>query len=128
MEVLVITKTIANSVKTLKSMTNNFASYTEPKQYSPDDQLQYEELLQAIDFINGGISQIASGKNELNALITQAKEDYNNLKSKEERKNFLVEFEKIENETNFNDVIASATEMIYMLNTRLTEARSNKTD
>nr|CDJ80598.1 Protein ZC132.6 [Haemonchus contortus] len=53
------------------------------------------------------------------------KESYDSTKSKEEKKIILLDIEKIEEESHFNDVIEEATDLHFMLGTRLTEAISN---
>ncbi|XGW17350.1 hypothetical protein V3C99_002170, partial [Haemonchus contortus] len=70
------------------------------------------------------MSQIDAAKTSLQALIEQMKESYDSTKSKEERKILLQDIEKIEEESHFNDVIKEATDLHFMLGTRLTEAIS----
>lgn len=64
-------------------------------------------------------------QNRVQALIDRMKNDYDNSKNKEERKNIIQEIEKIEEETKFTEAISEATELIFMLSTRLTEIRTN---
>ncbi|VDO07525.1 unnamed protein product [Haemonchus placei] len=54
------------------------------------------------------------------------KSDYDTTKSKDDKKNILQELEKVEEEVKYTAVLNDATEMILMLNTRLTEAGSNE--
>lgn len=54
------------------------------------------------------------------------KQDYASLHSKDEKNSFAQQLENIEKETQFNDVLGTATEMVHMLNTRLTEVKSNR--
>ncbi|CAJ0595287.1 unnamed protein product [Cylicocyclus nassatus] len=126
MESIIYGKPIQNSFNTLKSLTANFATYAKEQKFLEEDANQYEETLQAIDLIRNSISQIEIAKNNLQELVDRLKHDYDNTKSKEDRKNILQQMENIEKETDFTEVSREATEMVFMLDTRLTEAISNE--
>nr|CDJ97142.1 Pao retrotransposon peptidase family [Haemonchus contortus] len=126
MQSIIYGKPILHNVLTLKSLIANFQIYTAAQTYSGNsDETRYEETLQAIDLIKGSMSQIDAAKTSLQTLIEQMKESYDSTKSKEEKKILLQDIEKIEEESHFNDVIKEATDLHFMLGTRLTEAISN---
>ncbi|KAK6046008.1 zinc knuckle, partial [Cooperia oncophora] len=126
MEAIIYGKPILKSVETLKSLIANFKEYAQPQKYSSDDYTQYEESLNAVDLIGGSIQQIECARDKLQSLIYKMKADYDITKNKDDRKMILQELEKLENEQKLTDVISEATELSYMLRTRLTEASSNE--
>lgn len=126
MDVILYKKPISISVNTLNALTDNFKCYTLAQKYSGEIEIQYEEVQTAIDLMSGGIRQISRARQELKSQISQLKKEYSEAASKEEKKSLLTIIEDIEKETNFNDVVGKADEMQYMLESRLTEAKSTK--
>ncbi|KAL6742934.1 hypothetical protein Aduo_016027 [Ancylostoma duodenale] len=126
MDTVLHKKPITISVNTLRTLIQSFKEYAKKPAFSDKEPIQYEESQTAVDLITGALQQITIGKDELKSLVTQMKQDYASLPSKEERHNFAQQLENIEKETQFNEVLGTATEMVYMLNTRLTEVKSNR--
>ncbi|KAK6054751.1 hypothetical protein COOONC_07745, partial [Cooperia oncophora] len=126
MESILYGKPILHNVLTLRTLVERFKSYAEPQKYSEDDQLQFEEILQTIDLLKGSIGQIDLARSNIQTLVDKIKLDYDTTKNKEDRKNIQHQLESIEAETNFSEAMKDAMELSIMLNTRLTEAYSNK--
>ncbi|CAJ0605054.1 unnamed protein product [Cylicocyclus nassatus] len=125
MEAVLYKRPIAISVHTLTTLTANFKVYAEPIAFSQDEQSQLDEAQAAIDLISGGINQLNKAKEDLKSLLNQFKEYYS-TSTKDEKKNLNNAIEEIERETNFNEVLGKATEMVFMLESRMTEAKSAK--
>ncbi|CAJ0596962.1 unnamed protein product [Cylicocyclus nassatus] len=126
MELVLLKNPLTISAKTLKSLTNNFKEYTKKPVYSATDEQAYEESQAAADLINEAIQQISIAKEELKTLVAQVKRDYDKIQAPGEREDFSDALEKLEIETNFNGILGTATEMTYMLKTRLTEVMSHR--
>ncbi|RCN31239.1 hypothetical protein ANCCAN_22977 [Ancylostoma caninum] len=124
MESIKYTKPIAHSVNTLKLLLKNFEGYINPQGYSKDEFAQHEEAQKAVELITGSITQINSALRNPQNLFDKMKDDYNTMKNKEDRKNLMQSFEALEKDTDFTKLMGEATEMIFMLDTRLTEART----
>ncbi|KIH57511.1 hypothetical protein ANCDUO_12297, partial [Ancylostoma duodenale] len=123
MESILYKQPIIISVKTL---IDNFKEYSKTQKYSEDETVQYDEAQTAIDLITGGITQLRSSSNELKTLVKQLKDDFMAMTSKEEKKSLLHLIESLEKETNFNEALGNANELIYMLEARVTEAKSTR--
>lgn len=104
MDTILHKKPIIISVNTLNTLKDNFRQYTEPVKYSEDEKAQLEEAQTAIDLINGGIRQINRARQDLKSQISELKNEYNTVTTKEEKKALINMLEDIEKETNFNDV------------------------
>ncbi|KAL6738168.1 hypothetical protein Aduo_011745 [Ancylostoma duodenale] len=117
-------KPIAYSAKTLSTLLEKFKPYTEEISPNGDDSKQHEELTNAVNLITGGIKLIQQSRDALQSLVNKLEKEFDELKLKGNRKELVNEVEEIDNETHFNEKIASSNDMIYVLETRVNEARS----
>ncbi|KAL6731108.1 hypothetical protein Aduo_002014 [Ancylostoma duodenale] len=117
-------KPILYSAKTLSTLLDKFRAYTEEVSPAGDENNQYEELTTAVNLISGGIKLIQQSRDALQTLVSKLEKEFDVLKLKGNRKELVSEVEEIDNETHFNEKIASANDMVYVLETRLTETRS----
>ncbi|KAL6733106.1 hypothetical protein Aduo_003787 [Ancylostoma duodenale] len=115
-------KPILYSAKTLSTLLDKFKAYTE--EVSPTENNQYEELTTAVNLINGGTKLIQQSRDALQTLVSKLEKEFDVLKLKGNRKELVSEVEEIDSETHFNENIASVNDMVYVLETRLTETRS----
>ncbi|KIH45147.1 hypothetical protein ANCDUO_24816, partial [Ancylostoma duodenale] len=107
-------------------LIDNFKEYSKTQNYSEDETVQYDEAQTAIDLITGGITQLRSASDELKTLVKQLKDDFMAMTSREEKKSLLQLIESLEKETNFNEALGNANELIYMLEARVTKAKSTR--
>ncbi|EYC10154.1 hypothetical protein Y032_0057g2793 [Ancylostoma ceylanicum] len=117
-------KPIVYSAKTLSTLLDKFRAYTEEISPTGDENNQYEELTTAVNLIGGGIKLIQQSRDALQTLVNKLEKEFDVMKLKGNRKELISEVEEIDNETHFNEKIASANDMVYVLETRLTETRS----
>ena len=108
--------------KTLQSLLDKFASYTSEVRASGDDEEMYEEYISTINPQLGSIDTIKMSRNSLQELIDLLRKEFEVAKSK--KKDLVSEVEEIKKETKFNEKIANANEMIFILGTRITEAKN----
>ncbi|KAL6724140.1 hypothetical protein Aduo_019055 [Ancylostoma duodenale] len=118
-------KPIALSAKTLQSLMDKYATYSEEIKPSGTDEEKYEEYLSAVNLLSGSIETIKMSRNALQALIDKLQKEYDDAKAKGNRKELTNEVEDIKNDSHFTEKIARANEMTYILTTRVTEARNH---
>ncbi|KAK6763461.1 hypothetical protein RB195_023963 [Necator americanus] len=87
----------------------------------------FEAYLTSTNLIKAAIKTIEESRSSLQSLIDKLQMEYNDSKTKGNKKDFEIEVEEIENEANVTDVMARANEMIFMLEARATEA-ANQAD
>ncbi|CAJ0606944.1 unnamed protein product [Cylicocyclus nassatus] len=117
-------KPIELSSKTLQSLLDKYASYSEEVKASGTEEEQYDEYLSAANLISGGIDNLKMSRNALQSLIDKLQKEYDEARAKGNKKELVNEVEEIEKDTGFTEKIAKANELIYILNARATEARN----
>ncbi|KAK6030102.1 putative ATP synthase F0, A subunit [Ostertagia ostertagi] len=117
-------KPIGFSAKTLNTLLDKYSSYAEEIKPIGDDRSQYEEYSSAANLIAGGIKIIKSSRDSLQALVDKLEKEFDDAKSKGNKKDLISEIEDIDTECKFTEKIARANEMIYVLEARLTESRN----
>ena len=117
-------KPIAYSAKTLSTLLDKFKTYTEEVTPTGDDRNQYEELTTAVNLISSGIKLVQQSRDALQTLVNKLEKEFDELKLKGNRKELVAEVEEIDAETHYNEKIASANDIVYVLETRLTETRT----
>ncbi|KAK6764628.1 hypothetical protein RB195_024811 [Necator americanus] len=113
------------SAKTLQSLLDKYSTYSEEIKPSGTDEERYEEYLSAANLLSGSIETIKMSRNAHQALIDKLQKEYEEARSKGNKKDLTNEVEEIENNTQFNERIAKANEMVYILSVRVTEARNH---
>ncbi|KAK6742872.1 hypothetical protein RB195_010249 [Necator americanus] len=113
------------SAKTLQSLLDKYSTYSDEIKPSGTDEERYEEYLSAANLLSGSIETIKMSRNALQALIDKLQKEYEEARSKGNKKDLTNEVEEIENGTQFNERIAKANEMVYILSARVTEARNH---
>ncbi|KAK6750546.1 hypothetical protein RB195_002489 [Necator americanus] len=113
------------SAKTLQSLLDKYSTYSDEIKPSRTDEERYEEYLSAANLLSGSIETIKMSRNALQALIDKLQKEYEEARSKGNKKDLTNEVEEIENDTQFNERIAKANEMVYILSARVTEARNH---
>ncbi|KHJ87534.1 hypothetical protein OESDEN_12689 [Oesophagostomum dentatum] len=117
-------KPITYSAKTLSTLLEKFKTYTEEVSPNGDDKNQYEELTTAVKLISGGIKLVQQSRDALQALVNKLEKEFDELKLKGSRKELANEVEEIDAETRYNEKIAAANDLVYVLEARLTETRT----
>ncbi|KHJ88957.1 hypothetical protein OESDEN_11238 [Oesophagostomum dentatum] len=120
-------KPIVLGAKTLKTLTDNASSYTKSLEPCENDELYFNNCSRAADLITEMIIQIRSSKDSLQRKVDKMQARYDQTSGKDEKKELLREVVEIEKESKYPEIMAAAIEMIYMLDTRLTEANYDKT-
>lgn len=115
---------IVLSSKTLSELVVRFQKYTATIEYPLADEENYEKCRSTIALLHSGIRQIREGREILQKLYNEIRDDYRNCKSKTERKELIAEIEQIEQESQVQIAIADASELIFKLTTRYDESRS----
>ncbi|CAJ0604521.1 unnamed protein product [Cylicocyclus nassatus] len=126
MELVLLKNPLTISAKTLKTLINTFKDYTKKPVYPPDDEKAYDESQAAADLINEAIYQVTVAIDELKKLVAQIKKEYERIQDTGEREDFSDALEKLEDDTNFNEILGAGTEIIFMLRARLTEVISTR--
>ncbi|KAL6740834.1 hypothetical protein Aduo_014148 [Ancylostoma duodenale] len=119
-------KPLLLSAKTLKTLVENFSSYTKPLEITEIEDELFHKCCRATDLITEAINQIKTSKESLQRQFDKMQALYENTTAKSEKKDMFSELQEIENESKFQKVIASANETIFMLEIRQTEARHDK--
>ncbi|KAK6736395.1 hypothetical protein RB195_019213 [Necator americanus] len=113
------------SAKTLQSLLDKYSTYSDEIKPSGTDEERYEEYLSAANLLSGSIETIKMSRNAFQALIDKLQKEYEEARSKGNKKDLTNEVEEIENDAQFNERIAKANEMVYILSARVTEARNH---
>ncbi|KAK6764788.1 hypothetical protein RB195_024928 [Necator americanus] len=117
-------KPMAHSAKTLQLLLEKFSLYKEVCNPNGSEEEMFEAYLTSTNLIKGSIKAIEQSANSLQSLIDKLKMEYNDSRTKGNKKELEKEIEEIESETKFTDIMERANEMIYMLEGRATEAAS----
>ncbi|KAL6727013.1 hypothetical protein Aduo_008929 [Ancylostoma duodenale] len=117
-------KPIALSARTLQSLLEKYFTYSEEVKPSGTDEEKYEEYMSATNLLSGSIETIKMSRNALQSLIDKLQKEFEEARTKGNKKNLTNEVEEIENDAQFTEKIAKANEMIYILSARVTEARN----
>ncbi|KAK6764141.1 hypothetical protein RB195_024461 [Necator americanus] len=117
-------KPMAHSVKTLQLLLEKFSLYKEECNPNGSDEEMFEAYLTSTNLIKSGMKTIDQSRNSLQSLIDKLQMEYNDSKTKGNKKDLEKEVEEIESETKFTDIMARANEVIFMLEARATEAAS----
>ena len=88
-------KPIAYSAKTLSTLLDKFKTYVEEINPIGDDRNQYEELTTAVKLTSGDIRLIQQSRDALQALVNKLEKEFDELKSKGNRKELVSEVEKL---------------------------------
>ncbi|KAL6738253.1 hypothetical protein Aduo_011820 [Ancylostoma duodenale] len=119
-------KPLLLSTKTLKTLVENFSSYTKPLEITENEEELFHKCCRATDFISEAINQTSKSKESLQRHFDKLQALYENTTAKSEKKDMFPELQEIANESEFQGFIASANETIFMLEIRQTEARHDK--
>ncbi|KAK6764708.1 hypothetical protein RB195_024874 [Necator americanus] len=92
---------------------------------SETDEEKYEKYLNAANLLSGSTETIKMSRNALQALIDKLQKEYEEARSKGNKKDLTNEVKEIENDTQINERIAKANGMVYVLSARVTEARNH---
>uniref|UniRef100_A0A7I4YK08 CdvA domain-containing protein n=1 Tax=Haemonchus contortus TaxID=6289 RepID=A0A7I4YK08_HAECO len=117
-------KPIGYSAKTLSTLLDKYSSYAEEINSAGDDRTQYEEYSTAVNLIAGGIKIIKSSRDSLQSLVDKLEKEFDEAKTRGNKKDLINDIEDIDSEYKFTEKIARANEMIYVLEARLTESRN----
>ncbi|VDL74044.1 unnamed protein product [Nippostrongylus brasiliensis] len=117
---------IINSASTLKNLVTRYTGYTARVEYSSVDEENYEKCKATTALLQSSINQIKEGRERLEKLYSEVREEYKNCKNKSDKKDLLVEIEEIENESQVHKELASADELIFMLTARFDESKCTR--
>ncbi|KAK6764905.1 hypothetical protein RB195_025010 [Necator americanus] len=117
-------KPMAHSDKTLQLLLEKFPLYVEEWNPNGSEDEMFEVYLTSTNLIKRSIKTIEQSRNSLQSLIDKLKMEYNDSRTKGNKKELEKEIEEIESETKFTDIMERANEMIFMLEARATEAAS----
>ncbi|VDO88457.1 unnamed protein product [Haemonchus placei] len=117
-------KPIGYSAKTLSTLLDKYSPYAEETNSEGDDRTQYEEYTTAVNLIADGIKIIKSSRDSLQSLVDKLEKEFDEAKSRGNKKDFINDIEDIDSECKFTEKIARANEIIYVLEARLTESRN----
>ena len=110
---------IVLSATTLKNLVSRYKEYTAKTDYPTIDEENYEKCRSTIALLKSGIRQIKEGRENLQKLYNEIRDEYKNCKNKSERKDLMTEIEQIEQESQLQVHIAEANDLIFMLTARL---------
>ncbi|KHJ96463.1 hypothetical protein OESDEN_03572 [Oesophagostomum dentatum] len=115
---------IIMSATTLKNLTTRYKEYTSKVDYPTIDEDSYEKCQSSISLLQSGVRQIREGRENLQKLYAEIRDEYKNCKNKSERKDLMAEIEQIEEESQLQIAIGESNDLIFMLTARLDEAKS----
>ncbi|KAL6738103.1 hypothetical protein Aduo_011689 [Ancylostoma duodenale] len=116
-------KPIKYAAQTLETLLDKYKSYSEGITPAGEEEKQYDEYSTAVNLIRGGISIVQSSKKSLEILVEKLEKDYEEAKSKGNKKDLINEIEDIDKEARFTEIIPKANELVYILEARTTEYR-----
>ncbi|EYC25296.1 hypothetical protein Y032_0012g1809 [Ancylostoma ceylanicum] len=111
------------SATTLKNLNQRYKEYTVQVEFPIIDEESYEKCRSVIALLQSGIRQIKEGRDHLEKLYNEIRDEYRNCKNKSERKDLMLEVEQIEDESQVLAAIGEAHDLVFMLAARLVEAK-----
>ena len=79
---------IVFSATTLKNLVARYKEYTARTDYPNIDEENYEKCRSTIALLKSGIRQIKEGREDLQKLYNEIRDEYKNCKNKSERKRY----------------------------------------
>ncbi|EYB96025.1 hypothetical protein Y032_0154g2997 [Ancylostoma ceylanicum] len=111
------------STKTLRDLNLRYKEYTAKVDFPTIDEENYEKCRVTIALLESGIRQIKEGREHLQDLYNEIRDEYRNCKNKSERKDLMLEIEQIEEESQLLVALGEAHNLIFMLTTRLDDSK-----
>lgn len=112
-----------SSASTLKDLVVSYTEYTVRVEYPLTDENTYEKCKSTTALLQSSIKQVKQGKDKLEKLYKEIREEYKTCKNKSDKKDIMLEIEQIENESQLHKELASADNLIYKLMARHEESK-----